>query len=266
MSTRGDSLNTLKMDLSGQCLDEVAFEVRSPQSHAKPLFEFDLAACADYLRSEQNVDDRLTSGLYRFNHCSAFETAGRRFAVCFRLIAKPESAEVEYQFSVYKVFQSLRPDKWYFNALDTVKQRIAQNAHQVLAFIRECSGPDEADLELAQFLPLLRTLGLITDGQARTDTASRSHPEVYLDDVQNYQFDSIEDLRGDPVSFDEKAREFARKCYLDQRARTSPVFDSVLEAKLFFGWLTSFQFRIGRSQLMFLFFDECLGLLKTVQE
>ena len=90
--------------------------------------------------------------------------------------------------------------------------------------------------------------------------------EVFIDEIENYTFENVEDLKRNKFSFKEKQEEFKRINYIKQRGKLNSVFDNYFELKLFFSWISSYQFQMEEKQFYFLFFEEYLDLVKFFQK
>jgi hypothetical protein len=208
------------------------------------------------------LDEELTCGEYKFNHCAAFEYLGRKYVVGFRLVKVRE--EKGYEFDVLKVFKMLREEKWYFHVMDKLKDVVMRNKSKILFFMKQKLGEKNKELGLEEFRKICQYL--YTVNLSNSDDVSLGKEQVFIDDVENYAFDDIEDLKKEAVSFEEKKKEFKRKNYVSQRDKDSFVFDNYFEMKLFFGWITSYKMRMSNSEFNFIFFENYYDFVKHFQK
>jgi hypothetical protein len=250
------------MDLSGNCFDEISFEICSPDSEF--LYGFDLESCSKYFKSEFNINDELSSELYKFNHCSAFEFSKNKYVIAFRIISNVKEIKMNYQFSIWKIFKTLRKDQWYYDIFDKIKEKILKNKKKITYFIRQTIKLDNANFTLENFIKICDYLNLIK--KTKEHIQSSNACQVFMDDIENYSFENVEDLRNNNLTFKEKSEEYKRINFLKHRSKLESIFDNFFELKLFFGWITSFQLKIDKKEFFFLFCDEYLQMVKHLQE
>lgn len=264
LSIQESESSTTSISLSGACLDEISFEIFNSDSRSQPLFRFNLNACSRHFKSELNLDQDLTNGRYKFNHCSAFEYRKKKYSVGFRVVGDSHK-EAGLVFDILKIFRTLRPEKWYYQAFDKLKDNFAKNKKKLSFFIKKSLAIKDESFGLKEFAEICKFVHTVKDEKNRLGSTSSSQ-EVFIDDVENFCFDNVEEFKKPSDTFEEKAREFRRKSYLKRRDNVHNVFESFFELKLFFAWITSYQMRLKQMEFEFLFFEEYLELLRTFQK